>query len=106
MAKEISEERKAARARLVKITQVCERAEKEGLAYASRISMHMDLDCADRDCPLDFDKLLDFPLPDFQHDIIGIARHLDRTKYPGTLIDGFLPRCAIRQDTSEDGDEG
>lgn len=92
--------------RLEKITQVCERAEKEGLAYAGRMSMHMDLDFADRDCPLDFDKLLAFPLPDFQHDILGIARHLDRTKYPGKLGDCFLPRCAIRQDTSEDGDEG
>lgn len=43
-------------------------------------------------CPLDFERLLNFPEFDFAHDITGIYRHIDRES--GKLENCFLPRCA------------
>lgn len=46
-------------------------------------------------CPLDFQKLLDFPDFDFAHDLYGIRKHLDRVT--GGLVGCFVPRCARLQ---------
>ncbi len=48
--------------------------------------------CHANGCPLDLQRLLDAPDPDFCHDVFGIARHIDRTT--GVLGDCFLPRTA------------
>lgn len=55
------------------------------------MSLTMDLDSIPE---LDLEKLLTAPKFDFAHDIYGIIRHMDRSSYPGTLKDGFWPRCA------------
>jgi hypothetical protein len=61
----------------------------------------MDLNAAHANgCPLDFQKLLDFPDFDFFHDVYGIARHIDRET--GRIGDCFLPRCARRDGTVTD----
>lgn len=52
----------------------------------------MDIEATHDKCPLDLQKLLEFPDFDFIHDVCGIARHLDRNT--GELTDCFLPRCA------------
>lgn len=55
--------------------------------------LNMDLTATHANgCPLDFKKLLSFPPFDFNHDIYGIQRHIDRNT--GKLKDFFLPRCS------------
>ena len=73
---------------------VCIRAEREieGLAkQCNRTSLLMDLDSIPE---LNLEKLLNAPAFDFTHDICGIIRHMDRSSYPGKLMDCFWPRCA------------
>ena len=57
------------------------------------LDLVMDLEAVHSNgCPLDFQKLLDFPDFDFSHDVYGIRKHIDRTT--GTLTDCFCPRCS------------
>jgi len=60
--------------------------------YRDLLSMFMDIDFADKDCPMDFQKLLDFDDINFYHDITGIYKNINR----GTkkLDNCFVPRCA------------
>lgn len=52
----------------------------------------MDLNaCHSNGCPLDLQKLLDAPSPDFGHDVFGISRFVDRTT--GKMSVKFSPRC-------------
>lgn len=69
------------------------RADYAAKIYGSRTDMSMDLNAAHSNgCPLDFEKLLSFPDFDFEHDVLGIQRRLDRKT--GKLGAHFLPRCA------------
>ena len=75
---------------------ICIRAEREikGLKkQVSRSSLLMDLASVPE---LDLQKLLDAPAFDFAHDICGIIRHMDRSSYPGKLMNCFWPRCATQ----------
>ena len=58
---------------------------------SSRIQLSMDLTaCHLNGNPLDLDGLVKADESNFQHDILGIIRHLDRTS--GELQDCFSPR--------------
>ena len=62
--------------------------------YKDKLCMIMDIDFADRDCPLELQELLDADDGNFYHDIIGIHNNLNRqTK---KLENCFLPRHAKR----------
>jgi len=76
------------------ISKIADRAVEQGIATKKqRIDVIMDLEaCHSNGCPLDLQKLLDFPNFDFNHDIGGINRHLDREN--GKLKNCFCPRCA------------
>lgn len=57
------------------------------------LSWVMDIEAAHQDVGLRLEELLGADQPDFVHDLVGIANHLNReTK---KLEDGFLPRFAI-----------
>ena len=61
----------------------------------------MDLGAAHSNgCPLDFQKLFDFPAGDFNHDFYGIFSNINRQT--GELENGFVPRCAM-DDTPAEG---
>ncbi len=91
----MKEQTKAALRRQFELqVKICERAEREIKAVkeqVSRTSFLMDLDSVPE---LDLDKLLYAPKFDFAHDICGIIRHMDRSSYPGKLMNCFWPRCA------------
>lgn len=53
-------------------------------------------------CPIDLQRLLDADDFNFQHDIIGIDRHIDRDT--GRLLHHFRPRFAARE--TMPGDDG
>jgi hypothetical protein len=63
--------------------------------------MNPDTDYNYLDLVMDLEAVhspLDFPDFDFEHDIYGIQRHIDRTT--GKLTDFFVPRCAKPEDSS------
>lgn len=75
------------------IANICERAEKEITGWkenVERSSFVMDMDSIPE---LDLEKLLNAPKFDFAHDCCGIRRHMDRTNWPGKLMNCFTPRC-------------
>lgn len=66
-------------------------AKTQGITI-EKIDMFMDIDFADKDCPIKLQELASAPIGDFAHDVFGIRRHLNReTK---KLEDCFLPRYA------------
>jgi hypothetical protein len=81
------------------IIQIVDRACRMDLLDDDATSLRMDLDVTHSNgCPLDLQKLLDAPDFDFQHDIIGIQRHLDREDLSptgGQLLNCWRPRCAL-----------
>jgi len=84
-----------ARERMNLINTIAERAyaisQSHNLGY-TKLEWLMDIDYADKDCPLKLDELASAPLLDFTHDAFGIRWHLNRqTK---KLEGCFLPRYA------------
>lgn len=59
----------------------------------SKIDLVMDLEYANEDIPLDFEKLLGFDDGNFAHDIIGIYKNFNRETL--RMDNFFLPRCAV-----------
>lgn len=83
-----------ARETLIAQGRVCDRAERElSMPCYERINLMMNLDSIP---DLDLELLLSFPPLDFSHDIHGIRRHMDRSTFPGTLKDCFVPRAMRR----------
>jgi hypothetical protein len=69
--------------------QISQRAKDLGIEH-NRSSLLMDLDSLPN---LDLERLLAFPDFDFAHDVCGIMRHMDRSRWPGKLTDCFVPRA-------------
>ncbi len=81
------------------IGQIVQRAIRETKVYKDRLECEMDLTAAHLNgCPLDLKRLRDAPEYDFHHDISGIRQHIDRNT--GTLLNCFLPRCAMTQEAA------
>jgi len=67
--------------------------------YKERLDMILDIEVANRDCPLKLQELLDADDANFYHDIIGIGQHLNRqTRKLGNC---FIPRFAKRMGKTE-----
>lgn len=67
-------------------------ARRAGIDYPV-LTAWMDVsNCHLNACPLDLEALATAPRSDFQHDVFGIRRHIDRRN--GTLHDCFVPRYA------------
>ena len=60
--------------------------------YKTKLDMIMDIDAANKDCPLKLQELLDTDDFNFYHDLMGIGQHMNRNT--GKLEDCFLPRFA------------
>ncbi|MGG5373462.1 hypothetical protein [Enterococcus sp. AZ196] len=72
------------------ISKILDRAEKR--FEFDRITAFIDMRNAHRVFNLDLEKFLIANQSDFSHDFIGIRNSVDRTSYPVTNFDGFLPR--------------
>ncbi len=70
-------------------------AEDQGVEY-SKTSAVMDLTSAHEQLPLRLDELLSADKFNFTHDVFGIANHMDRSTFPGTLTGCFVPRYVCR----------
>lgn len=70
-----------------------ERAAELGVDYNFR-DADMDITaCHCNGCPLDLEKLLSAGDADFEHDVFGIRRFIDRST--GKLSHAFNPRCSL-----------
>lgn len=68
-------------------------ARRAGVEY-SVLTAWMDVsNCHVNACPLELEALATAPLSEFQHDVFGIRRHIDR--HNGTMGGCFLPRYAL-----------
>ncbi len=74
------------------VRKIAARAEKEGLTKDVQ-STEMDITACHKDVPLHLQELLDSDAADFGHDVLGIARFLDRKT--GKLEGHFCPRFAL-----------
>ena len=84
------------------ITQIARRCVRRAWAKLERYefrTVFMDVTaCHANGCPLELKKLLDSPVGDFDHDLEGIRRHIDRST--GRLQDCFAPRCSLPEGDS------
>ena len=77
---------------IIGIKRVVDRAIGMGLISNDySISLRMDMDVADMDVGIDFDKLMAFDDFNFRHDVVGIANNVNRSTLK--LDNCFSPRC-------------
>ena len=85
---------KASKEEYLTVNRIADRAVNELGSIVKKGDLSMDIMAVHVSCcPLMLQNLLDAALSDFQHDIFGIIRHIDRTN--GQLQDCFLPRFAV-----------
>lgn len=76
----------------LKIVDITKRAEEKNLLMFDRMSLIMDLECANEEFNLRLEDLLNADDFNFAHDIIGIQNNLNREERKmGNL---FVPRFA------------
>lgn len=73
---------------------IVERAEKLGLHSGERTSVLMDIESADLHFNMRLDDWLKADDENFTHDFVGIVNNIDRSNYPATEFNLFVPRFA------------
>lgn len=81
------------------ILKIVERADNMGLLYFDKLSLMMDLECANEEFNLRLDEFLKADDFNFSHDISGIQHHIDRSTK--TFKDCFIPRFADKSIEAE-----
>lgn len=79
------------------IADISERAHAE--MRCDGLEAMMDISAVHNICPLNLSALLLAKSFDFVHDVGGIHRHLNRIT--GELMNGFVPRYALRDVTAQ-----
>lgn len=74
------------------IVKIAKRAEEMDLVMFDRISLIMDLECADEEFDLRLEELLAADNFNFSHDVAGIQNNLNRQKRK--MGNTFVPRYA------------
>jgi len=74
--------------------QICERAEKMGIAKGDHVTEMMDMDSADLKFCLRLEDMLNADDENFAHDFCGIQANIDRSVYPSNDFGCFVPRFA------------
>lgn len=81
------------------IVDIAKRADEMGLLHFNRLSLMMDLECANEHYNLALEELLNANNLNFSHDISGIQCHIDRdTK---SFDPTFTPRFARGNSVAE-----
>lgn len=73
--------------------KICERAEKQGYK-GERLTLLMDIESADKEFNLRLEDLLNAEDYDFAHDVGGIVQNINRSTFPATDFNFFVPRFA------------
>lgn len=94
----MKEQPKTTRAEFDYILQIANRAAPLYAEFNlpdSKLTISMDLEFAHASCPIDLPALLAADDRTFNHDVLGIRKHMDRTL--GKLYGCFVPRTAVTQ---------
>lgn len=78
----------------LKYQEIITRAEKLGIYTGERLDALMDIESADLHFNLRLDDWLNADDFNFSHDFSGIANNIDRSTYPATEFNNFVPRFA------------
>lgn len=76
------------------ISQIAQRAKRQGNPD-DLLTINMDIEAAHRDVTLDLAALLAADDFNFNHDVFGIRKHMDRRT--GKLVDCFVPRFIAKR---------
>lgn len=81
------------------IDKIVNRAQSLGLYENNRITAHMDVVNAAKHFNMRLEEWLNAENFDFVHDIVGIYKAIDRSKYPADFSNDpwFLPRFAGKE---------
>ena len=80
------------------ISEIAERAVTDFPEHgATQMDLEMDITSAHLQFNLDLDRILEAGDFDFNHDVFGIHYHMNRARYPGRVVGGFLPRLRVKQ---------
>ena len=81
------------------IDKIVDRAQNLGLYEGNRVTAHMDIANATKYFNMRLEDWLNAEDFDFVHDIVGIYKAIDRSKYPADFSNDpwFLPRFAGKE---------
>lgn len=82
------------------IDKIVDRAQNFGLYVDNRITAHIDIVNAAKHFNMKLEEWLNAEDFDFLHDIVGIYKAIDRSKYPADFSNDpwFLPRFAGKEE--------
>lgn len=78
--------------RFLMYVKLAQRAEGMGIYNGERSTLLMDIESADKVFNLRLEDLLNADDGNFTHDIIGIVNNVDRSQFPATEFNLFVPR--------------
>lgn len=81
------------------IDKIVNRAQSLGLYEDNRVTAHMDVANATKHFNMRLEEWLEADDFDFVHDIVGICKAIDRSKYPADFSNDpwLLPRFASKE---------
>ena len=74
--------------------KIAEKAEKMGIYKGKRSTLLMDIESADIAFKLDLKAWLNADNENFSHDLMGIVNNINRSNFPSTDFNLFVPRYA------------
>ena len=80
--------------RFLMYVKVAQRAEGMGIYNGERSTLLMDIESADNAFNLRLEDMLEADDGNFAHDIVGIVNNIDRSTFPATDFNLFVPRYA------------
>ena len=83
-----------AKEKFLTYVKLAERAEEMGIYHGERHTLIMDIESADKAFNLRLEDLLNADNENFTHDIMGIVYNIDRSSFPATDFNLFVPRYA------------
>lgn len=80
--------------KLMTYVKICQRAEGMGIYNGERMTLLMDIESADEMFNLRLEDWLNADDLNFAHDLVGIVNNIDRSNFPSTNFNLFVPRYA------------
>ena len=80
--------------RFLMYVKIAEKAEKMGIYKGERSTLLMDIESADNAFKLNLEAWLNADNENFAHDLIGIVNNVNRSEFPATDFNLFVPRFA------------
>lgn len=83
-----------AKEKFMMYVEIAKRAENMGIYNGERSTLLMDIESADNAFNMRLEDWLKADDFNFAHDVVGIVNNIDRSKFPATEFNLFVPRFA------------